>query len=181
MSVERYTVKGMPKTIWLNLGDDDSEFDFGRLSWRDLEEVTWTPNDAALVVAIEYRLASDYAALEAERDAIRSDFDALGAHYREALAERDKWKARAEAAEKLAIGSIRFMKEDFPEAPEEIDDACVSSAYLNHYESLLNNAEYRESVVALIKTAVSKDIVVIIDREAVELNDAAAEHKKAGD
>ena len=138
MSVERYTVKVMPKTIWLNLADDDSE--------------------------TEYRLASDYDALEAERDAIRSDFDALGAHYREALAERDKlqvqvnefkggacplsfleqtqydrdqWKARAEAAEKLAIGSIRFMEDDFPEAPEEIDDACVSSAYLNHYKALL--------------------------------------------
>ena len=84
-----------------------------------------------------YVLAADYDALEAERDAIRSDFDALGAHYREALAERDKWKARAEAAEKLAIGSIRFMEDDFPEAPEEIDDACVSSAYLNHYKALL--------------------------------------------
>ena len=31
----------------------------------------------------QYVLASDYDALEAERDAIRSDFDALGAHYRE--------------------------------------------------------------------------------------------------
>ena len=89
MSVERYTVKGMPKTIWLNLGDDDSD---------------------------EYRLASDYAALEAERD---------------------KWKARAEAAEKLAIGSIRFMEEDFPEAPEELDRACVSGPYLDHYKALL--------------------------------------------
>ena len=111
MSVERYTVKVMPKTIWLNLADDDSE--------------------------TEYRLASDYDALEAERDAIRSDFDALGAHYREALAERDKWKARAEAAEKLAIGSIRFMEEDFPEAPEELDRACVSGPYLDHYKALL--------------------------------------------
>ena len=84
-----------------------------------------------------YVLAADYDALEAERDAIRSDFDALGAHYREALAERDKWKARAEAAEKLAIGSIRFMEEDFPEAPEELDRACVSGPYLDHYKALL--------------------------------------------
>ena len=47
------------------------------------------------------------------------------------------WKARAEAAEKLAIGSIRFMEEDFPEVPEELDRACVSGPYLDHYKALL--------------------------------------------
>ena len=51
--------------------------------------------------------------------------------------DRDQWKARAEAAEKLAIGSIRFMEEDFPEAPEELDRACVSGPYLDHYKALL--------------------------------------------
>ena len=90
-----------------------------------------------LVERMEPPDIAEWERVHAERDAIRSDFDALGAHYREALAERDKWKARAEAAEKLAIGSIRFMEEDFPEAPEELDRACVSGPYLDHYKALL--------------------------------------------
>ena len=60
-------IKGTPSIIWLNISDEQvGDFDFDRLTWRDLEEVTWTADEPALSVAVKYRLASDYDAVAAE-------------------------------------------------------------------------------------------------------------------
>ena len=46
-------------------------------------------------------------------------------------------RERVERLERLCIESVRYMEEDFPEALEELDRACVSGPYLSHYKKLL--------------------------------------------
>lgn len=57
------------------------------------------------------------------------------------VSQRDGCSASLDAMTRLCRESIRFMEDDFPEDPADIDKACVSAPYLAHYKALLATSE----------------------------------------